>query len=140
MHMATQTPLADESLEIQEPLRFTTADIATIALDMADDFGHKLKVDLYRPEMKTVLSEDIPGLTKAIILEAANPNGVMIVAKYHDEQVANRLKDGWRYGSGKEDYTHPELLPFTQLPKNVQSKAIFFRTVVVSLAPFWAAY
>lgn len=115
----------------------TTKQIAYEALKMTDDFGVLVGVSRYK---KLEVTPDLETLTSKIILEASNPNGLMIIAKYHDEEVGKKLKAGWRYGNDFEPLHHPELLPFTQLPKNVQAKALFFRTAVVSLAQFWAAY
>jgi hypothetical protein len=115
----------------------TTKQIAYEALKLADEFGLKVGVSRYK---SLEVTQELETLTSKIIMEASNPNGAIIIAKYHDEEVGKKLKAGWRYGNDFEPHHHPELLPFTQLPKNVQAKALFFRTAVVSLAQFWAAY
>lgn len=50
----------------------------------------------------------------------------------HDNWAADKLRDGWSYGTVKdpEAKTHSCLVPFEQLPINQQFKDILFRTIV----------
>jgi nitrogen fixation protein len=127
----------DTEKSLTELPSLTTKQICFEAMKLSDEFGLKVGVSRYK---SLEVTQELETLTSKIIMEASNPNGAIIIAKYHDEEVGKKLKAGWRYGNDFEPLQHPELLPFTQLPKNVQAKALFFRTAVVSLAQFWAAY
>jgi ryanodine receptor 2 len=43
-----------------------------------------------------------------------------LAANAHDNWALQRLRDGWRYGSKRDDAarTHPCLLPYEQLPES----------------------
>lgn len=116
-----------------EQIQMSTDEITQFAFQMAQIYGTRLDIPpiLYD-------AEHWNPIVRNMLLEAHNPNGIMIVAKNHDEQVAVKLKDGWRYGPlDINERTHPELLPFLQLPPERRAKAIFFRQTVVSLQQFW---
>lgn len=57
-------------------------------------------------------------------------------AASHENWLAEKLKDGWKYGSVKnsELKEHPCFVPFTALPTEQQSKGALFRGVVHSLS------
>lgn len=54
----------------------------------------------------------------------------------HESWMAQKLKDGWKYGAIKNPDTkeHPCLVPFDQLPKEQQAKDFLFRGVVHALS------
>lgn len=122
--------------------RLTTREIAQNAHWLAERFGGLLGLP-NRPSL--IAGQELnhwEDIVRAMLLECHNPNGIMLVAKNHDEEVARKLKDGWRYGeiTSAEEKTHPELLPFLQLPPETRAKALFFRQTVVALHPFWAQH
>lgn len=55
----------------------------------------------------------------------------------HENWMAARLADGWVLGEVKdtEKKTHPCLVPFDQLPPELQFKDVLFRTIIASCAP-----
>ena len=111
------------------PLKLTTQAILTAAYEATNAFGEY--VDKIKLPPEVLESEDYKKFVHHILLEAANPNGAMIVAKFHDEQAGNLIRSGIYTGSVND------LLPFTQLPKEVQTVKLFFRSAVVALSPYW---
>ncbi len=55
----------------------------------------------------------------------------------HENWMAQKLNDGWKYGAIKNPDTkeHPCLVPFDELPKDQQAKDFLFRGVVHALEP-----
>jgi hypothetical protein len=53
----------------------------------------------------------------------------------HESWMAQKLKDGWKYGPVKDPATkeHPCIMPFHDLPKDQQAKDYIFRGVVHAL-------
>lgn len=56
----------------------------------------------------------------------------------HENWLAEKERDGWRYGPVKdaEAKTHPCYRPHSELPADQQAKDHLFRSVVHALAPF----
>jgi hypothetical protein len=55
----------------------------------------------------------------------------------HDSWVAEKERDGWKYGEVKdaEKKEHPCYVPYEQLPKEQQAKDHLFKVIVAILAP-----
>ncbi len=53
----------------------------------------------------------------------------------HDAWVADKVKDGWKYGAIKDSSKkeHPCLVEYDQLPANQKSKDFIFSTIVLEL-------
>lgn len=53
----------------------------------------------------------------------------------HDAWVADKIKDGWKYGDAKDPAAkiHPCIVPFEQLPSEQQAKDALFKVVCRSL-------
>ncbi len=58
-------------------------------------------------------------------------------AASHENWIAARLQDGWMVGPVKdeEEKTHPNLVPFKDLPLSQQYKDHLFKAIVNTLAP-----
>lgn len=54
----------------------------------------------------------------------------------HDAWMKQKLDDGWVHGAVKDGVakTHPDIVPFEQLPVTSQAKDAIFRAVVLNLA------
>lgn len=67
---------------------------------------------------------------------AENPNAPDSAT--HDSWSAQKLADGWRYGSVKDAdaKTHPCLVAFDELPPMQQAKDRLFKAVCVALLPY----
>jgi hypothetical protein len=54
----------------------------------------------------------------------------------HDAWVADKLREGWKFGEMKDAVakTHPCIVPFENLPRHQQAKDKLFKAVVRSLA------
>lgn len=65
-----------------------------------------------------------------------NPNAP--ASAQHDAWSADKVADGWRYGSVKSAFekTHPCLVPFDRLPPHQQAKDVLFKAVCAALLPF----
>lgn len=59
-------------------------------------------------------------------------------AASHENWMAEKLADGWRYGKTKDMQakTHPCLVPFANLPPEQRAKDHLFKGIVHALAPF----
>lgn len=59
----------------------------------------------------------------------------------HDNWMAEKVNDGWVYGSLKDAdaKTHPCIVPFDELPLGQQAKDALFRSIVHSLIPLLLA-
>lgn len=57
----------------------------------------------------------------------------------HESWMQTKADEGWRYGPIKdaEKKEHPCMLPFHLLPKEQQAKDHLFRSIVLTLAPFF---
>ena len=53
----------------------------------------------------------------------------------HDAWMADKIRDGWRYGEVKDATakTHPCIVPFDQLPQHQQAKDKLFKAIVHAL-------
>lgn len=53
----------------------------------------------------------------------------------HESWMAAKLKDGWVYGTSKDNElkTHPNLVPFKELPASQQAKDSIFREVALQM-------
>lgn len=56
----------------------------------------------------------------------------------HDAWLADKEKDGWKYGPVKNPDTkeHPCFVPYDELPTEQRSKDFLFKQVVHSLKPY----
>lgn len=56
----------------------------------------------------------------------------------HDNWLAEKERDGWKYGSVKDPdkKEHPCYVPYEQLPPEQQAKDHLFKAIVAALAPF----
>lgn len=54
----------------------------------------------------------------------------------HEAWVLHKLDEGWQYGPVKDEFqqTHPAIMPFSELPLEVQAKDHIFRAIVHALA------
>ena len=59
----------------------------------------------------------------------------------HNIWMADKLADGWTLGEVKDPVakTHPSLVPFHELPKEVQAKDFLFYSIVQGLRSFVTA-
>lgn len=73
----------------------------------------------------------IDGVNFHIANPAASPSAS------HDNWLADKRKDGWRYGTVKNPTAkeHPCFVPYDELPQEQRSKDYLFRAVVHSLIP-----
>ncbi len=57
------------------------------------------------------------------------------VSATHNDWMANKLADGWKYGPNKnmEIKTHPCLIPFDDLPEYEKKKDYLFQAIVKAL-------
>jgi hypothetical protein len=95
---------------------------------------------------KAAIGEDLRGsfanqpeqykfsVTVGVVNHLMNPKGVSS-EESHNLWMTHKLKDGWRYGSKIDDQekTHPNLLPYSQLPESQRVKDYLFLAVVESL-------
>ncbi len=56
--------------------------------------------------------------------------------KQHDQWAGQKREAGWTFGPVKDPAkkTHPDLVPFDQLPKSVQQKDALLRAIVAALS------
>lgn len=56
--------------------------------------------------------------------------------KQHDQWADRKRAEGWTFGPVKDpaNKTHPDLVPFDQLPKPVQQKDALLRAIVAALS------
>jgi hypothetical protein len=56
----------------------------------------------------------------------------------HDSWLAEKKRDGWKYGAVKNPETkeHPCFVPYDDLPPEQKAKDHLFKAIVASLAPF----
>ena|SRR5688572_15858951 len=126
--------------------QLTSKKIAWIAWKQAAQFGREVGVEEFNswgPDFcwGSDFEKHMEALVHKIIMEAGNPNPVAMMAKEHDEEVAKKIREGWRLGDyNPDEKSHPELLPFSQLPVPVLMKAQFFRSTVVLLKNLWAGH
>lgn len=71
----------------------------------------------------------IAGVVFAII----NPNAP--ASAQHDSWLADKVKDGWRYGPVKDasKKEHPCIVPYAELPDAQQRKDALFKAIVAAL-------
>lgn len=121
-------------------IALSTKEIGIQAWKLAYEFGTIVGVEelnLLTPEFESHLE----GIVHKIIMEASNPNPLFIMAKEHDEGVAAKIKDGWRLGPyNPDEKSHPELLPFSQLPIGNILKAQYFRNTVLTFKQVWSGH
>jgi len=73
-------------------------------------------------------------VTSGVSFALKNPK--VTSAQLHNNWVAEQHEDGWRFG-GELDYekkTHPNLVPYSRLPKSQQVKDQLFRSVIALLS------
>jgi hypothetical protein len=123
--------------EQQQDNRLTTRDIALQAWSLAERFGEPLGIESH----ETIATDRLDHIEQQVLKlfhEASNKDHLGAIARQHDNDVAVKLRDGWKFGPlNTDEKTHPELLPFSQLPLAIQLKAQFFRTVALSFLPVW---
>ncbi len=92
-----------------------------VTLDRSEPWGLKA-ADLQHPTTRAVL---------AILLD---PN--ISPSACHNAWAAERAREGWRYGPDFDPFakTHPYLIAYTRLPKNVQFKYMLFVRLVLNFA------
>lgn len=69
-----------------------------------------------------------------VLFHQANPDAGD--AASHENWMAKKLADGWRFGPAKDAIakTHPCIVPFDQLPIEQQRKDALFRAIVHALS------
>jgi hypothetical protein len=70
---------------------------------------------------------------KGVEFALANPDAPD--SAQHNAWMADKIKDGWRYGEVKDAAAkmHPCLVPFEQLPPHQQAKDRLFKAIVSAL-------
>lgn len=117
--------------------RLTTRQIAEKAWHLADSYGIAIGLEADVTPTKEQF-DHLEQQTLKLFHEASNKDHMGAMARQHDAEVAAKLRDGWVFGPlNVESKSHPELLPFTQLPLEIQLKAQFFRTAALSFLPVW---
>ena len=118
--------------------KLTAREIGPNAWQLAAVFGQSIGIDEAPQEMSTEFLNHLEKQTLEIFNEASNRDPMALMAQKHDFALAEKLRDGWRLGPlSAEDKTHPELLPFSQLPVEIRLKAQFFRTAVLLYLGVW---
>lgn len=71
---------------------------------------------------------------KGVLFAIANPTAP--ASAQHDAWLADKLKDGWKYGSVKlpAKKEHPCCVPYDQLPEEQKRKDSLFRNIVSALS------
>lgn len=98
-------------------------DMTPEQLDKCAEFVHAV----HAAYCKFIDESEVPYFDKASIIDGLKmESGHQLISpsRSHDNWMAFKLKDGWRYGEKKdrEAKTHPCLLPFQFLPRTEQLK------------------
>lgn len=70
-------------------------------------------------------------------LEALERGDYLTGEESHNNWLAYKLREGWRYGPVKDTAKkyHPCLLPYSELPPEQKLKDTLFSQIVVALSP-----
>ena len=89
--------------------------------------------DFSQPEWANAPDWQKNSAIAGVLAVAANPG--ITPAEQHEDWLAHKEADGWVYGETKdaEAKTHPCMVPYTDLPKEQQTKDHLFGAIVRSI-------
>lgn len=111
----------------------TDSQIAEVAHEVNRAYCQALG-DNSQPEWENAPEWQRQSAIAGVVFHRANPDAT--AAASHESWLAEKERDGWRYGPVKNPETkeHPCFVPFDQLPREQQAKDYLFRAVVHALA------
>jgi hypothetical protein len=96
----------------------------------------EIQGDLSQPEWECAPDWQRTSAVNGVAFHLKNPNASPSAS--HDSWMAEKERDGWKYGSVKdpERKEHPCFVPYDELPPEQQAKDYLFKAIVHGLSKF----
>jgi hypothetical protein len=113
-------------------MEITPAYIAAVAHEVNRAYCQSLG-DMSQPSWEEAPDWQKDSAIDGVVFHLNNPDAEP--SDSHDNWLAMKEKDGWKYGSVKDPAKkeHPCIVPFENLPQEQKAKDYLFRAVVRSL-------